>query len=228
MSFKEFVKELNGERIEGELLKTIFISLITGALTLGVLYFIKLKNVADFIPKYGFFLFFDILSYALVIPAVRQVRAYREFACMSGMMIGMTIGMIAGFLPGFFVGATNGMFYGSVFGMIIGISLGIWTGKCCGIMGVMEGTMAGFMGGLMGAMTAIMMINDSLKAAGIVVFAVSAFIVFGLNYMIYFEMKENEKQLKEDNFITILLSFALTIITTWLVVYGPRSALFGG
>ena len=228
MSFKEFVKELNGERIEGELLKTIFISLITGALTLGVLYFIKLKNVADFIPKYGFFLFFAVLSYALVIPAVRQVRAYREFACMSGMMIGMTIGMIAGFLPGFFVGETNGMFYGSVFGMIIGISLGIWTGKCCGIMGVMEGTMAGFMGGLMGAMTAIMMINDSLRAAGIVVFAVSAFIVFGLNYMVYFEMKENNNHKKKDHFGTIALSFILTAITTWIVVFGPRSALFGG
>lgn len=228
MSFKNFVKELNGERVEGELLKTIFLSVITGFITLGILYFFKLKNVTDFIPKYGFFLFFAILSYAIIIPAVRQVRAYREFACMSGMMIGMTTGMIAGFLPGFFVGATNGMFYGSVFGMFIGISLGIWTGKCCGIMGVMEGTMAGFMGGLMGAMTAVMMINDNLRAAGIVVFAVSAFIVFGLNYMVYFEMKENNEQLREDNFMAIFLSFVLTAVTTWLVVYGPRSVLFGG
>ena len=227
MSFKEFVKELNGERVEGEIVKTIFYSLITGALTLGILYFIKLKNVSDFIPKYGFFLFFAVLSYALILPAVRQVRAYENFPCMSGMMIGMTIGMVSGFLPGFFVGATNGMFYGSVFGMMIGIPFGIWMGKCCGVMGFMEGIMAGFMGALMGAMTSIMMINDSLKAAGIVVFAVSAVIVIGLNYMVYFEMKENNNHKKKDYFGTIVLSFLLTSITTWLVVYGPRSALFG-
>jgi len=229
MAVKEFMKELNNQgRVEGELIKTLFYSLITSFVILGFLWFIKLRNVENFVSDYGFFLFFSALSYAFLTPVIRQVKAYKNMPCMSGMMVGMTTGMISGFLPAFFVGATNGMFYGSVFGMFIGISLGIWTGKCCGIMGVMEGTMAGFMGGLMGAMTAIMMINDSLKAAGIVVFAVSAFIVFGLNYMIYFEMKENEKQLKEDNFITILLSFALTIITTWLVVYGPRSALFGG
>jgi hypothetical protein len=193
---------------------------------LGILYFFKLQYVENFIPKYGFFLFFAVLSYALIIPAIRQVRAYREFVCMTGMMIGMTIGMIAGFLAGFFLASTNGMFYGSVFGMSVGIILGVWNGKSCGVMGVMEGMTAGFMGGLMGAMTSIMMINDNLKAAGVVVFLISAVILLGLNYMIYFEMKSSERQKKEDQFFTVIISFMLTIITTWLMVFGPRSTLF--
>ncbi len=191
MSFKEFRNELNGknERVEGELVKTILYSILASFGLLTVLYFTKLKYVENFLPKYGLFIFFSILSYAFILPSIRQVRAYKNFACMSGMMIGMTTGMIAGFLPGYFVGATNGMFWGSVFGMSIGIFTGVWNGKCCGIMGIMEGLMAGFMGGLMGAMTAVMMINDNLKIAGIILFAISAVIVFALSYMIYGETK---------------------------------------
>jgi hypothetical protein len=148
MSFKQFMQELNGSRVEGELLKTIFYSLITSFIVIGALYFLRLKNVPDFIPKYGFYLFLAAISYALIVPAIRQVRAYKQFGCMSGMMIGMTTGMIAGFMAGYFIGATNGMFIGGVFGMVIGSAIGIWMGSCCGIMGFMEGLMAGFMGGL--------------------------------------------------------------------------------
>ena len=227
MSYKSFIKELNGDRVEGELLKSILYSLVTSFVLLIVLYYLGLKNIENFIPKYGFFLFFSILSYAFIVPTIRQVRAYKEFACMSGMMIGMTIGMIAGFLPGFYIASTNGMFYGSVFGMLVGILLGIWMGKCCGIMGVMEGMMAGFMGGLMGGMTSIMLLNDNLKAMTIIIFIITSFIMFGLNYMIYFEMKENERQKKEDHTIIITLTFILTALTTWLMIYGPKSALFG-
>ena len=195
MSFKEFVKELNGNRVEGELIKTILYSLLTSFIILEILYFLKLRYIENFMPKYGFYLFFAVLSYALIMPSIRQVRAYREFACMTGMMIGMTIGVIAGFVAGFFIASTNGMFYGSVFGISAGILLGAWNGKCCGVMGVMEGMTAGFMGGLMGAMTAIMMINDNLKVASVVVFLISSVILIGLNYMIYFEMKNSERQL---------------------------------
>ena len=226
MSFKEFVKELNGNRVEGELIKTILYSLLTSFIILEILYFLKLRYIENFMPKYGFYLFFAVLSYALITPSVRQVRAYKEFACMTGMMIGMTIGVIAGFVAGFFIASTNGMFYGSVFGISAGILLGAWNGKCCGVMGVMEGMTAGFMGGLMGAMTAIMMINDNLKVASVVVFLISSVILIGLNYMIYFEMKNSERRIKEDNFPTIIISFVLTTITTWLMVFGPRSALF--
>ena len=226
MSFKNFIKELNGSRVEGGLVKSIFYSLISSFGLILLLYFFRLKYVDGFLLKYGFFLFFAILSYGVILPSIKHVRAYRQFSCMSGMMIGMTTGMIAGFLPGYFIGATNGMFYGIIFGMTIGIFLGIWNGKCCGIMGIMEGLMAGFMGGLMGAMTSVMLLNDHLKIASVIIFLISTGIIFSLNYMIYFEMKESEIQNKEDNAIIIFLSIILTAITVWLMVFGPRSFLF--
>ena len=226
MSTKEFFKELKGSRVEGELIKTVFVSLLTSIIVLAILYFTRLKNIDNFIPKYGFFLFFAILSYAIIMPSIKQVRAFKRFPCMTGMMIGMTIGMISGFLAGFYVGATNGMFWGSVFGMFVGISLGMWKGRCCGIMGTMEGLMAGFMGGLMGAMTAVMMINDSLKAAGVIIFLICGAILLGLNYMIYKETKSEERVFKEDNFLIVIISFLLTVLTVWLMVFGPRSVLF--
>src|SRR3989344_5669060 len=117
MAYKEFIKSLNGDGVEGELIKTVIYSILTSAIVLGILYYIKLKTVESFIPKYGFYLFFAVLSYALIIPAIRQIRAYKEFPCMSGMMIGMTLGMISGFLSGILLGATNGMFIGGIFGM---------------------------------------------------------------------------------------------------------------
>lgn len=227
MSFKKFTQELNGGRVEGELLKTIFYSLITSFIVIGGLYFLRLKNVTDFIPKYGFYLFLAAISYALIIPAIRQVRAYKQFGCMSGMMIGMTTGMIAGFMAGYFIGATNGMFIGGVFGMVVGSALGIWMGSCCGIMGVMEGLMAGFMGGLMGAMTSVMLLNDHLKLATVIISVFTALISICLNYMIFFEMKENERQRQEDHSSTAVITFVLMILTIWIMVYGPRSGLFG-
>src|SRR3989344_7351592 len=196
MTFKNFMKELSGKDVEGEIIKSVFISVITSLILLGVLYFLVLENVENLIPKYGFYLLFAVLSYAIIISCMRQVRAYKDFACMSGMMIGMTLGMIAGFLSGFYVGATNGMFYGGIFGMIIGILMGIWNGSCCGIMGIIEGIMAGFMGGLMGAMTALMLLNDHLKAMGVIVFIISSLIMLSLIYMVYKETKETERQRK--------------------------------
>ena len=226
MSFIEFTKSLTRNGVEGEILKTVFISLLTSFVFLGALYFLRFRYIENFIPKYGFYLFFAILSYALIMPSIRQVRAYKEFPCMSGMMIGMTIGMMAGFLSGFYVGATNGMFYGSIFGILVGMFFGIWNGKCCGVMGVMEGMMAGFMGGLMGGMTAIMMFNDNLKAAGIILFIASSIILVGLNFMIYNETREAERKHKDSELFVIFLSFVLTSITTWIMVSGPRSVLF--
>ncbi len=226
MTFKQFTSSLSKEGAEGELTKTIFVSLITSFIVLGILYFLKLRYIENFIPKYGFYLFFTILSYALIIPSIRHVRAYKEFPCMSGMMIGMTLGMISGFLSGFYIASTNGMFWGSLFGMTAGILFGAWNGKCCGVMGVMEGIMAGFMGGLMGAMTAFMLLNDHLKTTAVVVFIISGFIIVGLNYMIYKETREMERKHRNSELFTIVWSFILTIITIWLMVFGPRSVLF--
>lgn len=223
MKISEFARYLGKEE---SLFKTLFVSLMTSFGILAVFYFSGLKNVESFIPKYGLYLFLGILSYGLILFSTAHVRIYKEFACMSGMMIGMTIGMIAGFLPGFYVGSTNGMFTGSVFGMAIGILFGIWNGKCCGIMGTMEGIMAGFMGGLMGAMTSVMLINDNMKTMGIIVFAISSVILLGLNYMIYEETREILNKNKQDIFFIIFWSISLTILTIWITVFGPRSALF--
>src|SRR3989338_8562687 len=226
MSFKEFMKSLSNDGVEGEIIKTVFVSLITSFAIFGLLYLLKFKYIENFIPKYGFYLFFAVLSYSLILPSIRQVRAYKEFPCMSGMMIGMTIGMMAGFLSGFYVGATNGMFYGSIFGMSVGMFFGIWNGKCCGVMGIMEGMVAGFMGGIMGAMTAIMMFNDNLKIAAFILFIISSVIIIGLNFMIYKETRGADRIHKDSEWFTVFWSFILTIITTWIMVFGPRSVLF--
>lgn len=226
MTLKHFIKELNGNRIEGEIIKTIALSLLSSLVILGVLYYSSFKYIPNFMPKYGFFLFFAALSYAIIIPVARQVKTFKQFPCMSGMMIGMTVGMIAGFLAGYYIGATNGLFLGSVFGMAVGIGFGVWLGKCCGVMGFMEGTMAGFMAGPMGAMTSVMLLNDNLKPMTFIVTLVGALIIFSLNYMIYLETKGTEEKRREGNLIPIGISIALIIITTLLMVYGPRSSLF--
>jgi len=226
MSFKEFIKELKGNRVEGELIKTAAYSLLTSIIFLTAIYYFKLRQIDNFANRDLFYLVLAALSFALIVPTLRQVRAYKQFNCMCGMMIGMTSGMIAGFLPGFYLGATNGMFIGGVFGMVVGIFFGIWNGKCCGVMGFMEGVMAGFMGGWMGAMTSVMLISDHLHASAIIIFVVSAVIMIALNYMIYGEMKDHERQLKEDQFITIIVTFVLMALTTWLIVFGPRGGVF--
>src|SRR3989344_2732489 len=225
MTIKNFMKELNGNRVEGELIKTVLYSLITSLLTFYILYIIKFKQIPDFMIKYGFYIFLIAISYSIIIPSIRQIRAYKELPCMSGMMVGMTIGMISGFLTGYYIGATNGMFTGSIFGMIIGITLGVINGKCCGIMGIMEGIMAGFMGGIMGAMTSVMLLNDNIKIASVIILAVSAVILFGLNFMIYKEALQIERKIKESYIITIVLNIILITLTTWVIAYGPRSVI---
>ncbi|MDO8555989.1 MAG: hypothetical protein Q7R96_02335 [Nanoarchaeota archaeon] len=226
MSFHEFRQSLHQEGAEGELITTIVISLASSFGLLALLYFIKLKNITGFLDNQGYYLFFAALSYAVIIPAIRHVRAYKEFTCMTGMMIGMTLGMISGFVTGYYITATNGMFWGSFLGIIIGIIIGIWNGKCCGIMGWMEGIMAGFMGGLMGGMTAIMLINDHIKAMTIIVFLITTTIIIGLNYLVYHETRQQERKIKEDHWGTIIMSIILTGITLWMMIQGPKGGIF--
>ena len=227
---KEFLREVRGGKgVESQLLKTVLFSLLTSIIVLGALYFTKFKFIDGFMSKYGFFLFFAVLTYALLSGVLLQVRAFGQFPCMSGMMIGMSFGMIAGFLTGYFIASTNGMFVGSVFGMSFGMILGMVAGgRCCGVMGFLEGTMAGFMGGLMGAMTAFMLFNDHLRTATVIIFAVCAVILFALNYMLYVEGKQLERRRHDsDLFFTIVFSFVSIVLTAWLMVFGPRSGVFG-
>ena len=225
MTFKEFIKSLGGDSAEGELIATLFYSIVTSVLFLGAVYYFFAYSIEGFLSKFGIVLFLSALSYAFISTSVRHVRAYKQFACMSGMMIGMTSGMM-GFLPGFYVASTNGMFYGGFFGVAIGVFLGIWNGKCCGIMGVLEGIMSGFMGGLMGAMTAFMLLNDHLFAASILVFIISETILSGLSYMIFQETRESERQRKESHWFTVILTLILMAVTTFFILWGPRGGAF--
>ena len=226
MSLKEFTRELNSKNVEGELIKTLIYSLITCVLTLGILYFVTLQNVPSFVSDYVLFLVLGCLSIVLITPTLRQVRAYKEFSCMTGMMLGMTTGMISGFLMGFFIGATNGMFVGGLFGMTVGIVLGVFVGKTGGVMGIMEGLMSGFMGGWMGAMTSVMLLNDHLKLASGIIFGVCAIILICLNYLIFTETRETSRQLEEDHFFTVFVSFILMVAVTWVMVFGPKASGF--
>ena len=88
MAFKNFVKELDGKKVEGKLLQNIFLSLAFSFIALAVMYFLFLKNVNNLLPKYGIFILLSIISYALVLTLIKQIRVYKNFACMSGMMIG--------------------------------------------------------------------------------------------------------------------------------------------
>lgn len=225
MSLNEFIKELDGKRVEGEIIKTGVVSLAVSLATIYVLYLLSFKDIPDFASSYSLPLFLSIISYSFIIPALKQASSYKEMPCMCGMMVGMTTGMVSGFLPGFFVASTNGMFIGGFFGVALGIIFGIWNGKCCGIMGIMEGIMAGFMGGLMGAMTAFMLLNDNLKAASLIILFIGTITMLCLNYLIYREMKEMKAE-GNGYFQAIIISFILSIITSWIIVYGPRSSLF--
>jgi len=225
MGIKDFISELEGERVEGQLVKTVLYGLIASAIVLALLYFFKFRYVENFSSKYGLYLILVSLSYVLVLPLIKQVKSYDIFPCMSGMMIGMTAGMVSGFLSGFMVGATNGMFIGGVFGMVVGILLGMWLGRCCGVMGMMEGIMAGFMGGWMGAMTSVMLLNDHIQVASVIVFFVNAVIVFMLNYMIYAEKKEHQVEKNSDNSSILFILAILLVITSWIMIYGPKGGL---
>lgn len=226
VTFREFVNSLNEKSIEGKLIPVLLLSLAVSVAVGAIFFFVFVPDQLKFMQKYLVHAILAILSYAILMPAVYQVLIYKKFPCMSGMMIGMTFGMIASFLPGFYLGATNGMFWGGVFGMIVGIGFGIWKGSCCGVMGFMEGIMAGFMGGLMGAMSAVMMLNDNLVAAGIVVFVIGATIMTALYYMIYSESREHEIKKIGNYWAIVLLSAILTLVTLVFMVFGPRSYLF--
>lgn len=224
MSFKKFVKELSGDRVEGQLVKTLVVSLLTVAIAFSILYFAFLNQYLN-LTKNGLFIFLALLSIALIGPTIHQVRAYRSLSCMGGMMVGMTCGMISGFLIGFYVGATNGVFIGSLTGMAAGIFIGIWLGLSCGVMGFLEGIMAGFMGGMMGAMTAIMAFNDGLRPLAVICFAISAIILIGLKYMIYKESLETKDKPKFSYLSIIIPSAILSTLVLLVISFAPKSII---
>ena len=216
---------------EKSLIKTAIYTLMFLTLIEVISYYGFFRNVPDFFSRYGYYLIFLIISIVINSVAVWHVKAYKHsFSHMSGMMIGMTIGMSSGFSVGLIIGATNGMFIGSLAGLIIGMIIGGYVGNCCGIMGVMEGMMAGLMGGIMGAMTSVMTLNDNLKAFVPILTISMSIIMFGLIVMIYQEeiAKKKDIDYKGFDFLPfITVNFIITIALTFLMIYGPRSFLFG-
>jgi flagellar basal body-associated protein FliL len=225
MALKKFANALNEKGNEGEIIKTIIISIVVGLAAAALVYFFIIKNNPA-LSKYSYYLFIAAVSYGFLVSSVKYLKAYRAFSCMSGMMIGMTIGMESGFLAGMFIGATNGMFFGGIFGIVIGCLFGIWTGSCCGVMGFMEGIMAGFMGGLMGAMTSVMLLNDHLNIAVAFFALICIIILVSLDYMVFQDTKERESDRKDDHFITLIISLVLMASTAWMILYGPRGGVF--
>jgi len=202
--------------------------LILGAL--AALYFGFFRTIPDFGARYGTYLIYITVSVVTAGVGIWHVKAYRHtFNCSLGMMAGMTIGMIVGFLFGAIIGATNGMFTGSVFGMFLGMFTGAWCTRNCGVMSVMEGLMAGLMGGLMGAMTTVMMLNDNLAIFMPLLIGSVVVITGGMTVMIYKESAEHHQNIKKSDayemFSFVSLLFILAILTTLVMVFGPKSAL---
>lgn len=195
------------------------------AVAMLMLYFGYFKSVNG--AKYGLYLLYTDISVAVIGIGVWHIKSYRHtFNCSMGMMVGMTIGMMTGFLLGAIIGATNGMFMGSVYGMFTGMIIGALCARNCGIMSIMEGLMAGLMGGLMGAMTTVMMLNDNLVLFMPILIGSIVVIMIGMSVMIY---KESEKTItkfdKYDMFSYVSLLFVLAMLTTFIMVYGPKSLL---
>src|SRR3989344_1724090 len=218
-------------KIEKSMIKTALYTLVFLILIEVIAYFGFFQRIPNFFSKYGYYLIFLVIAILINSVVLWHIKAYKHvFSCTTGMMIGMTVGMSAGFSIGLIVGATNGMFIGSLAGLIIGMIVGSYAGNCCGIMGVMEGMMAGLMGGLMGGMTSVMTINDNIKYfVPLLVFSIFI-ILIGLIVMVYEEeiKKKNYVEYKGFQFLPfITVNFIITLALTFLMVYGPRSFLFG-
>lgn len=176
---------------------------------------------------YGWWIFYLDVAVVSLGAAIWHFRVYKtQIPCMVGMMVGMTIGMVSGLMIGTIIGSTNGMFMGAVVGIFIGVGIGTLNGKCCGIMGTMEGMMAGLMGGTMGPMIALMMKYDHILLFMPLFIIVNIIILWGLSYMLYEEVIE-ENQNIEKRPMSFLLFFFLCFLASSLlgiiILYGYKS-----
>jgi len=160
------------------------------------------------------------LTAVLVVLAVRYAYGARKALCcpgceMHGMMLGMTFGMMSGFIPStFLVMATGDFFTGVVLSCVVGSVVGLWSGRVFGgALGRMEGVMAGPMGGMMGAMLGQMIRPYNLQLFVPFFFALVAFIMFEISYVVYKVTKAKPGYLKGVAaavvVATVVASFAL-------------------
>ncbi|MCX6816072.1 MAG: hypothetical protein NT120_04440 [Candidatus Aenigmarchaeota archaeon] len=227
-ALKHFISDKKRFNAERQMLKVGLIAFVIISAAMIMLYFGHFKSIPNFSAKYGLYMLYITISATVIGIGVWHTKAYRHtFTCSMGMMTGMTIGMMVGFLLGAIIGATNGMFMGSVYGMFLGMFTGAWCTRTCGIMSIMEGMMAGLMGGLMGAMTTVMMINDNLVLFMPLLIGSIVTILAGMSVMIYKESEQQDipKNDMYDVFSFVSLLFILAMLTTFIMVYGPKSAL---
>ena len=200
------------------------------AIILAILSFIayslfspSLQQPAAYIPLIALAI---VTSAATAFPYFHSASYHNRISCSNGMMIGMITGMMPGFMIGALLGATNGMFIGSTVGLIAGIAIGYKVGKCCGVMGAMEGIMAGLMAGIMGAMTSVMMLNDHLIEFLFILFAVCAFVLAGMSYMLHREAGATPKENPGANFAQYLaLNILIWAVLVAFMLFGPRGPI---
>lgn len=231
-SFSERVRHYKENKHKYLLERKVFTNAIYIFLILSVLealFYMFLFNQSDFLTKYGLWLFFLNISIATIGMGIWHVLAYEaKFTCMLGMMIGMTVGMQTGMMIGGVIGITNGFFVGAMVGMLLGSAVGAYTGKCCGIMGVMEGMMAGLMGGTMGPMITVMMYSDHLLWFMPFYMFINIMIMWGLSYMMYEELIENNPVVKQkpiDFLTTAAFSVTVCLILIMVMIYGPKAPM---
>ncbi len=223
-------KETKNLQVEKQMIKVGLLAFALIAIGMAMLYYGYFKSIPNAGAKYGLYMIYTAISVAVIGIGIWHIKSYREtFSCTMGMMVGMTIGMMTGFLIGAIIGATNGFFMGTVYGMFLGMFGGAWCARNCGIMSIMEGLMAGLMGGIMGAMTTVMMLNDNLALFMPILVGSITVIMIGMSVMIYKESIEYQDKIEKKDgyevFSYAAMLFVLAMLTTFIMVYGPKSAL---
>jgi hypothetical protein len=151
-------------------------------------------------------------------------------SCMASMMIGMTLGMQTGMMLGSVFGAVNGYFIGAMIGMILGTLIGLVTGTDS-VMGMIQGMMSGLMGGTMGAMITVMMFTDHVLLFMPFYIIINLAILLGFIYMYHEEViKDNNDVVKKDLSISlfVVICVVAALIFSAIMIYAPKSILFGG
>jgi len=196
-----------------------------------IAYFGFLNRIPDFANKFGFWIFYLNISIVTLGGSVWYYVTHKGYvSCMASMMIGMTIGMQTGMMIGAVFGAVNGYFVGAMVGMILGALTGALSGKDS-IMGWLQGMMMGLMGGTMGAMITVMMFTDHVLWFMPFYTILNVLLLLGFNYMYYDEVVRDNKELIKndiDIFTFISACVIVTTILTVLMIYAPKSVLFGG
>jgi hypothetical protein len=196
-----------------------------------IAYFLVLNQVSNLIIKYAWWILYLDISIVTLAGALWYYSSYKGYvSCMASMMIGMTLGMQAGMMLGAVFGAVNGYFIGAMIGMLLGTIIGFVTGKAS-IMGALQGMMSGLMGGTMGAMITVMMFTDNVLWFMPFYMLINVAILIGFVYMYHDEViKDNKEVVKRHiSFGTFIIwCVVATIILTAILVYAPKSILFGG